>query len=91
MKYIYEEEKPFLFTDDGQRMFLKIRDNAKRLLREAGAFTLGSAIQAASSGSSWQMIACVDRLVELGEIREITGDDVAGQFRVFVDANDSVF
>ena len=91
MKYSYEEEKSFLFTDDGQRMFLKIRDNAKRLLREAGAFALGNVIQAASSGNDWQKIACVDRLVELGEIREITGDDVAGQFRVFVDTNDSVF
>ena len=89
--YNYEKEKPFIFTEEGQGMFLKIRDNAKRLLRESVAFALGSVIHAASSGNIWQMIACVDRLVELGEIREITGDNVAGQFRVFVDTNDSIF
>lgn len=88
--YNYEKEKHHIFTDDGQRMFIKIRDNAKRLLEEAGAFTLGNVIRG-STGDSWKMIACVDRLVELGEIRELTGDGVAGQHRVFVDTNDSVF
>jgi hypothetical protein len=40
----------------------------------------------AGIGDSWQRIACVDRLVELGEIREITNpNEVAGQHRIFVD------
>jgi hypothetical protein len=30
------------------------------------------------------MLARIDRLVELGYLREVTGDDVAGQHRVFV-------
>lgn len=38
------------------------------------------------TGDSWEMMARVDRLVELGEIREITGSNVAGQDRVFVEA-----
>ena len=29
-------------------------------------------------------LACVDRLVELGEIKEITNGGVAGQHRVFI-------
>ena len=33
---------------------------------------------------SWMMLACVDRLVELKEIREVTGNNVAGQHRVFM-------
>lgn len=37
----------------------------------------------ADSGDSWFLMACVDRLVELGEIREIT-KHAPGQCRVFV-------
>jgi hypothetical protein len=36
------------------------------------------------TGDSWTMLACLDYLVENGEIREITGSAVAGQNRVFV-------
>ena len=85
MSYNYEQEKSGLFTDEGQRMFLRVRDRVRRLLSEAEAFTMGAAIRTAGSGSSWQMLACVDRLVELGEIKEITSPGtVAGQNRVFV-------
>lgn len=69
MSYSYEAEKPALFTDDGQRMFLRVRDRARELLKTAGAFTCSAAIDAAGSGSSWTMLACVDRLEELGEIQ----------------------
>jgi hypothetical protein len=34
------------------------------------------------------MMACVDRLVELGEIREITPRHTAGQDRIFVSAKE---
>lgn len=85
MSYSYQSEKDWLFTDDGQRMFLKIRDNVQQLLRKAGAVQMGKAI-AGITGSSWNMLACVDRMVELGELREITNGDTAGQHRVFVDA-----
>ena len=63
-------------------MFLSIRDRVNSLLKQAGAVRMQEAISG-ETGSSWQMLACVDRLVELGEIREITGD-VAGQYRVFI-------
>ena len=83
MPYIYEVERVELLTDAGQRLFLKVRDRAKALLDEAGAFQMG-AVLSLTSGSSWQMMAAVDRLVELGEVREVTGPDVPGQDRVFV-------
>lgn len=35
-------------------------------------------------GHDWEALACMDRLVELGELREITGPNVMGQHRVFV-------
>lgn len=81
--YCYETEKPEIFTEGGQRMFLGIRDNVKRLLKQAGSVRMQEAI-AQQKGSSWLMLACVDRLVELGEIKEITSPNVAGQHRVFI-------
>ena len=82
MSYKYHVEKAKIFTDEGQRKFLKIRDKVQRLLEEAGAFTMGKAI--AGEGGSWQEMACVDRLVEIGEIQEITNVDVFAQYRIFV-------
>jgi hypothetical protein len=85
MGYDYQTQRPAIFTENGQRMFLKIRDNTQRLLGLAGAARLHEMISDCS-GDSWDMLACVDRMVELGEIREVTSGHVAGQDRVFVSA-----
>lgn len=82
--YKYEEERGELFTDEGQKLFLKIRDKTKALLKESGAVRMQEII-AGFSGSSWTMLACVDRMVEIGEIQEIPNIyNAAGQFRIFV-------
>ena len=87
MPYDYQTEKQELFTERGQVMFLKIRDNVKYLLKQAGAVRMAEAINNCGGGNSWTMLACVDRLVELKEIVEITAPgQVAGQYRVFVKA-----
>lgn len=86
--YKYEEIKTRLFDDDGQRMLLKIRDHVHKTLVISGAITMGKAIAASCGGDSWTMLACVDRLVELGEIREIMYGEVAGQHRIFVSERD---
>lgn len=80
--YQYETEKANLFTEEGQRMFLKIRDRINNLLNTGGAVRMQEAI-ADATGDSWQMLACVDRMVELGELHEVTGKNVTGQHRVF--------
>lgn len=83
MSYDYAVERPALFTEGGQVMFLKIRDRAGRLIGEAGAARMQEIIHECT-GDSWAMLACVDRLVELGEIFEVTaGQKVAGQHRIF--------
>jgi len=84
MSYAYEQQKHKIFTEEGQVMFVKIRDNVKRLLAEAGAVRMGNAISKCGGGDSWDMLACVDRLVELNEIREIEQKNPAGQHRIFV-------
>lgn len=83
MAYAYDIQRPSLFTENGQVMFLKVRDNAKRLIEQAGAARLQEMIQGVT-GDTWDMLACVDRLVELGELREVTAPcSVAGQHRIF--------
>jgi hypothetical protein len=83
MAYDYTAEKPRLFTDQGQRVFLQIRDRAHKLLEEAGAFREDRVERGVSTPDSWFAIACLDRLVELGELKELTGPMAAGQDRVF--------
>lgn len=85
MSYNYFDERDGLFSDVGQRLFLTVRDRVCELLARAGAVSMIAAISG-FSGSSWAAMACVDRLVELGEIREVTPEGVAGQDRVFVSA-----
>jgi hypothetical protein len=83
MPYDYIREKPRIFTEENQILFLTIRDKAKKLIKLSGAVMMQNLMT--GSGDSWTMLACVDRLVELGELQEITSaNDVAGQYRVFV-------
>jgi len=81
--YKHEDQKINLYTDEGQRMFLRVRDHVKALLAEAGAVRMDKAMQGARGGDSWDMLACVDRMVELGELIEIKQDNPAGQHRIF--------
>ncbi len=84
MSYVYENIKPLLFTEDGQIMFLKIRDNTQRLLKEAGAARMDKMWKDVG-GDTWSMMACADRLMELGELIEITPPGSWGQHRIFTD------
>lgn len=81
--YNYKEEKSKLFTEDGQVMFLKIRDKVNAIIEKSGAMTMGNIIQGIG-GISWTQMACVDRMVELGELYEVSLlRPVAGQHRIF--------
>lgn len=81
--YNYQRMRPVVFEEKTQRMFLSIRDRAHQLIRVAGSVTLGHAI-ADECGDSWDQMACVDRLVELEELRELDCGQVRAQDRVFV-------
>ncbi len=84
MAYSYATEKNKLFTEECQGMFLSIRDRAYRLISQSGAATMSKLISN-ETGDSWTMMACVDRLVELGELFEVPNTvDVRGQGRLFV-------
>lgn len=98
--YRYEDLKPRIFTEEGVVMYVAVRDYARRLIEEAGAFKMDAIIRGKSGlpsvmadcfftqppawSSLWLMLACVDRMVESGELREVTPDGVHVQDRVFV-------
>jgi hypothetical protein len=82
--YEYQKVKPILFTDEGQRKFLAVRDRVQTLVAQSGAIRMDEAISK-TSGDTWEALACVDRMVELGELREIgQRNEVSGQHRIFV-------
>jgi hypothetical protein len=81
--YKYEEWRDWVFTDEGQKMLLRIRDKADRLIEVAGAFTVQQCITGLS-GSSWNMLACLDRLVELKELHYLAAEFDCTQTRVLV-------
>ena len=81
--YEYAKEREKLFTDAGQRLFLEVRDNVKSRLKHAGAVRMQEAISTA--GDSWMLLACVDRMVELGELCEVTQSVVMTQHRIFTE------
>lgn len=83
--YDYQTEKPKLLTDEGQRVLIRVRDHVKECLSVSGAIDMTHAMKGVGGGDSWTMMAYIDRLVEIGDIREITqGHDVPAQYRVFV-------
>jgi len=83
--YSYDVERQAIFTDDGQRKFLKLRDRVRYLLKTSGAVRMLEALSE-MSGDSFFQLACVERLVEIGELVELTNKNlVAGQYRVFID------
>jgi hypothetical protein len=88
VSYSYEKLRPKVFTEDGQVMFLKIRDNAKALIKQAGAVSAAH-LWDGCTGDSWTMMACIDRLVELKELVEVPNPISSwGQHRIFIDGSE---
>lgn len=71
MAYSYEVEKRALFTQEGVDRVMKVRDKAIRLLGAAGAVQAGRLLL--GTGTSWEMMAAVDFLVERGDLVYFTG------------------
>lgn len=82
--YNYERMKPTLFLEVMQETFLKIRDKTHRLIDESGAVKMSHIINGFGGIDSWSLMACVDRLLELKEIQEVSYGMVMGQNRLFM-------
>lgn len=86
--YSYQEVRPRLFEEKNSTEFIKFRDNAMRLLNEAGAVCGFNCFKNVYVGDTDIMLAMCDRLVELGDVKEVTGDNICGQNRVYVKARE---
>jgi len=78
--YDYQTQRPFIFTEKGLKRLLQIRDHAFYLAEKAGAVRADKVM----TGDAWETLACLDFLVEQGDLIEITGSKVFGQHRIFV-------
>jgi len=88
MSYSYQEERPWLFTEKGQECLLQAWDQAQKYLSSAGAFMAFAALRDVHYGDTFKAMAILDRLVELGYVREVTSG-CKGQDRVFVSGRSS--
>jgi len=82
--YQYKDIKPNLFTENGQVLFLRMRDHTKELLKKAGAVRMQEMMIGVGGGDTWDMLACADRMVELGELIELPTPSTVAQYRVFI-------
>ena len=80
--YSYKEQRNKIFTDEGQKDFLKLRDKVNKLLDISGAFMVDNVLGV--NVNTDITLACVDRMAELGEIIEIKRNGVFAQHRVFI-------
>lgn len=83
--YKYSEQREGIFNEKGQILFIKVRDRVKALVTEPKAVRMDAILAGSYEGrDDWAIMACVDRLVELDEIRECKYGECAGQHRVFM-------
>lgn len=84
MSYDYPTMRYKVFREEGQTLLFRIFDHAQRAIALSGSVTSGSCLKAAGTADAWDVLACIDRIAELGYLHEITGPDTPGQTRVFV-------
>lgn len=80
--YAYADLRDHVFTDEGQRALIETRDKAVRLLTQSGAVVMSRLMP---MGDTWKAMAVVDRLVEIGDLREVTTPQLHTGERIFVE------
>jgi hypothetical protein len=80
--------KKEIFTEECQKMLLSIIDFVFKCFDIAGCVRMFEIIRSCKGGDAWKIMACVDRLVELGEIQEVQQKYSACQSRIFI--NDKI-
>jgi hypothetical protein len=81
--YNYKDHRDRIFTEEGQKEFLRVRDRVNELLSTCKYIDIMQAI-GGIGGSAWENMAMVDRMVELGELVEIKTE--TGNPRIFIKA-----
>ena len=63
---------------------MNCKDSITPILEKAGCIRMGEAMSYAGGGDTFSMLATVDRLIEMGYLREINFGECHGQDRIFV-------
>ena len=84
MSYRYEAMRPWIFSEEGVEMLRAMETRARACLNYSGAVMMSELMACGVGGDTFHMLTVADFLCEVRTLREITGDGVAGQDRVFV-------
>lgn len=68
--YRYVNARENVFTAEGVKMLMRIRKNIEVMAKVSGVVTVERAISGCT-GDNYLMLACIDLLKELGEVKEI--------------------
>jgi len=79
----YKAHRQEIFTEEGFRALLGIKKNVIDCIAYSGAVTAENAWNGVS-GDSFLLLNCLDYLVEIGEIKMLSGPETAGQRRVYI-------
>lgn len=79
--YYYESEKGIVFTDKGIKEIIRLIKLSKTLSKDSGVFTSGALIRNSVFYNSYNMMACVDYLIEEGTLKVVC-DNGAWQNKV---------
>ena len=82
MSYDYQTERPALFTEEGVRILIAMRDKCRQMLKQSGAFAASKAMESIP-GSSWVMLAALEYMVERGELKKITQPEAWAQHEIY--------
>lgn len=85
MSFDIAEYRDWLASEAGQKMLFKGDDLARALSKTSGVFMAEAFFQRLTgAGDNWNQLAVLDRLVELGRIREVKqAGPVATQDRIY--------
>ena len=75
MAYIYSEHRHFTFTEEGQTAVCAVLLAAYDAARESGIVTHQQLDKALYIPDSWQKLAVIDRVMELGYLRPLNTSD----------------
>jgi len=85
MSYDYQREKGYTLTDEGSKEVIKLKNYIDNIIDKSGVMTAEACMEGCNCGTNWQQLACIDRLVEIGELFEVNlgYEELMGQARIF--------
>lgn len=85
MGYSYTEMRPKIFTEEGTKALVSMRDKMREYFKTAGACTIWSLFTVKDAAAdSWLTLAIIDYLVEKQECKKIELPERFSQYWVLV-------